>query len=262
MAGWSRLFGACNVIDHDGITAADDLERRASVFAVQERRASPLDLHLHSADSTSIVQDGSVVRVGLDGRGGRQLNAIAHLIGSLTVQAAEAAGAIVLRSASIFRDGRAVVLVGPSLSGKTTLALEAERRGWCIASTNYTVLAPCDGRVEITGGTSGLTHRPALSASRRRPSGDPYSYSAVAASIWRPWCHHCGDAGLGTRRTESHSRGISFPLSLNRHGQSRSCWRQGNALGTGIPKDWFRVTTCKGWVLLSTWLHSSAGNFA
>ena len=60
------------------------------------------------------------------------------------------AAALTIHATCVAIDGRAVLLIGPSGSGKSDLALRLIDRGAMLVADDRTILAPVDGRLEAS----------------------------------------------------------------------------------------------------------------
>ncbi|MCK9925855.1 hypothetical protein MXD62_01550 [Frankia sp. Mgl5] len=84
--------------------------------------------------------------------------AVTVLAASRLAALREAEGVLTFHAAAVATSAGAVLLTGPPMAGKTSVALEMERRlGWRIVSTNVTCVRASTG--ELTAGTARLTVR-------------------------------------------------------------------------------------------------------
>jgi hypothetical protein len=99
--------------------------------------ADPVRVFAFGGEDAHVTVNGRTIRV----PAGDQLAHYAHLI-MINVAAAFASGLSVLHSGAVARDGQAVLLVGSSGHGKTTLTLELMRRGWRFLSDDFAPIEP------------------------------------------------------------------------------------------------------------------------
>jgi hypothetical protein len=91
---------------------------------------------------SAIFSDNRVIRVK---RSGSSLELLkAHLIAFLVACLREH---VLLHAASLARGNRAILLVGPSMTGKTTLAMSCYVRGWGFMSEDLTAVHKVTGRL-------------------------------------------------------------------------------------------------------------------
>ncbi len=127
---------------------------RASLEPVRAAGASP-ELPTDAAPCGPRIEvGGRTVRVPSPD----QLVHYAHLV-LANVAAAQVRDAVVLHAAAVARRGRALLLVGPSGQGKTTLTTELVRRGWGFMADDFAALTaggivrPLPRRVNLTAET-------------------------------------------------------------------------------------------------------------
>ncbi len=68
----------------------------------------------------------------------------------MTSPASDSASTATIHATSVAIEGRAVLLIGPSGSGKSDLALRLIDRGAMLVSDDYTICTPQDGRLLAT----------------------------------------------------------------------------------------------------------------
>ncbi len=170
---------AFRFFDHVVVVTSDSLEVLEALDMIYDRqRVAAEDIELVDI-AVRVVARGTEMgaepvahgpRIEVGGRSVRvpsadQLVHYAHLV-LANVAAAQVQDAVVLHSAAVTRRGRALLLVGHSGQGKTTLTTELVRRGWGFLSDDFAALTasgfvrPLPRRVNLTEETVRLLGLP------------------------------------------------------------------------------------------------------
>jgi hypothetical protein len=140
-----RFFGRVVVVETDAPAVAEVLDAVYERQRLVEPPAGEPVVLLRvtvGAGGASITVGERTVQV----PDARQLTHYAHLM-LVNAAAAMADDRTVLHAGAVARDGTAVLLVGASGWGKTTLTMELVRRGWRLLTDDFAPLTP-DGVVE------------------------------------------------------------------------------------------------------------------
>lgn len=167
-----RFFGRAVVVETDSLAVSEVLDR---VYERQRLPAGPVPGEPVVRLRVSSSAEGDFITVGersIRVPDARQLTHYAHLM-LVNAAAALADDRTVLHAGAVARHGRAVLLVGASGWGKTTLTMELVRRGWRLLTDDFAPLTaeglvePFVRRVNVTERTVALLGLPDPGAAPR-----------------------------------------------------------------------------------------------